>query len=77
MINEIVTGPLLPPTQGGLELSYYDRSGALTTDPTQVARVVVVLRAESADPPGPGLQAVRDSLRTTILVRAGEAPNGS
>lgn len=44
---ELLTGPLRPPADSGLAFHYYDAAGAATTDPTQVVRVEVVLRAES------------------------------
>ncbi len=50
---DVVTGPLVPPGQGGLELRYYDVNDNETTDPLQVVRVQLALRAVSrakADP---------------------------
>ena len=44
---EMVTGPLLSPISGGLVFSYSDSSGAATADPTLVAMVSFVIRAES------------------------------
>ncbi|MGD8869371.1 MAG: type II secretion system protein [Gemmatimonadales bacterium] len=40
-----VAGPLAPPADGGLQLSYYTPNNVATTDPTLVARVVISVRA--------------------------------
>ena len=42
-----LTGPLMPPADSGLVFHYYDASGAETTNSSQVARVEIVLRAQS------------------------------
>ncbi len=44
---EILTGPMLSPSDGGLTFAYYDSLGAVTTDPTLVASVEFTLRSES------------------------------
>ena len=44
---EKLTGPLLSQVSGGLVFSYSDSNGATTTDPSQVAMVSFILRAES------------------------------
>jgi prepilin-type N-terminal cleavage/methylation domain-containing protein len=44
---DIVTGPLRSDVNGGLAFVYYDASGNVTATATAVARVDVVLRAES------------------------------
>jgi prepilin-type N-terminal cleavage/methylation domain-containing protein len=45
---DIVTGPLRMPTDSGLVFHYYTSSGSLTNTPSAVARVDVILRAQSA-----------------------------
>ena len=40
-----VAGPLAPADSGGLQLTYYDQAGAVTTIPAQVRRVDIVVRA--------------------------------
>jgi hypothetical protein len=40
-----VAGPLAPPTDGGLEIKYYDSAGVETNDPTAVTRVDIMVRA--------------------------------
>jgi len=42
-----LTGPLKPSQEGGLQFTWYDATGNVTTNPTEVALVQVVLRAES------------------------------
>ena len=70
-----ITGPFLPAaTTGpsGLELTYYDVTGAVTTDPTQVRRIDIVLRARSAsavNTPGRPRGIYQDSLATSVTVR--------
>lgn len=44
---EKLTGPMLAPGSGGLQLMYYDAAGVVTADPTQVAVVEIILRGES------------------------------
>jgi Tfp pilus assembly protein PilW len=44
---DVVTGPLKPAASNGLQIQYYDATGAVTATPAQVAMVVVTLRAES------------------------------
>lgn len=66
---EKLTGPLQ--ASGGLDFTYYDASGNVTVDPTQVAAVAFVLRAESygqARVAG-GIDFQRDSLATRVALR--------
>ncbi|MGD2154063.1 MAG: hypothetical protein PVG79_12405 [Gemmatimonadales bacterium] len=44
---ERLTGPLSAPSDSGLVFVYYDRSGNVTADPSAVAFVDIILRAES------------------------------
>ncbi|GAC1647896.1 MAG: hypothetical protein NVS4B6_22620 [Mycobacterium sp.] len=44
---EKLTGPLRAPASGGLAFTYYDATGAVTTDPTKVTQVDMVIRGES------------------------------
>src|ERR1043165_1479933 len=44
---DLVTGPLKSAADSGLAIAYYTSAGALTAVPSQVAMVVVTLRAES------------------------------
>jgi len=44
---ERLTGPLSTPSDSGLVFVYYDRSGNVTVDPSAVAFVDIILRAES------------------------------
>ena len=75
---ELLTGPLLSPADSGLSFTFRDMLGGVTADPAQVARVDILLRAESAGRPArPGSAAtvhrtVRDSLRTTVVLRNAE-----
>jgi prepilin-type N-terminal cleavage/methylation domain-containing protein len=68
---ELVTGPLLAPANGGLVLSYYDSTGAVTADPAQVHVVEVVLRSESFGKArsGSGAAERRDSVVVKALLR--------
>lgn len=68
---EQLTGPLLAPTSGGLSLTYYDASGAVTADPTAVASVAFTLRTESYKNTtiGSGYTYQHDSLTTKVAVR--------
>ena len=69
---EVLTGPMLSPSNGGLTFAYYDEYGAVTTDPALVARIEFTLRAESfgklstAGQTGGSLQ---DSVTTTVFLR--------
>lgn len=40
-----VAGPLAPPADGGLQLTYYTPNNVVTSDPTLVARVVISVKA--------------------------------
>ena len=44
---ETITGPLLPPAQHGLQLTYYDSSSVASTDTTKLRIIGVALRAQS------------------------------
>ena len=66
---EILTGPTLSPTDGGLTFTYYDAADAVTTDPTLVARVQFTLRAESFGQASGSLGPVQDSVTTTVFLR--------
>jgi len=66
---EQLTGPLV--SSNGLQLAYYDSTGAVTTNATRVASVAVTLRTESFKktylPTGFNYQ--QDSLTTRVAVR--------
>lgn len=68
---EQLTGPLLSPTDGGLTLTYYDATGAVTADPTAVASVAFTLRTESYKNTNIGSTYTyqHDSLTTRVAVR--------
>ncbi len=69
---EILTGPMLSPTDGGLTFAYYDALGAVTTDPTLVTRVEFTLRSESygeISMAGQSGGALEDSVTTTVFLR--------
>ncbi len=66
---EIVTGPMLPPDSGGVEFTYYDESGAVTTDPARVARIDIALKARSVGGEGAVQRTGQDSLRTSVFIR--------
>ncbi len=69
---EILTGPMLSPSNGGLTFAYYDRLGAVTTDPAQVARVEFTLRSESfgqVSMAGHAGRALEDSITATVFLR--------
>jgi type II secretory pathway pseudopilin PulG len=60
-IVQPVSGPFAP---GGIRLAYIDRGGALTADPSRVARIDLLAIAERRSSP-----ATLDSLATTIALR--------
>lgn len=67
-----VAGPLQPRT--GMELSYFDASGAATADPTRVARIRLMLRGVGSEPlPPAGRRSGPwvDSLATVVVPRNG------
>jgi len=69
---EQLTGPLVSPSLNGLQLAYYDSTGAVTADPNKVASVAVNLRMESAQKTylQSGLfDYQHDSLTTRVAVR--------
>jgi hypothetical protein len=70
---EKLTGPLSPPSDSGLVFVYYDVSGNVTADLTQVKMVDIILRGESfgkapqAGNLGPQVQ--EDSLTLRVSLR--------
>ncbi|MDQ2765564.1 MAG: type II secretion system GspH family protein [Gemmatimonadota bacterium] len=60
-IVQPVAGPFAP---GGIQLAYIDRGGAVTANPSRVARIDVLAIAERRSTP-----TVLDSLATTIALR--------
>jgi hypothetical protein len=68
---EQLTGPLVSPSLNGLQLAYYDSTGAVTADPNKVASVAVTLRMESANKTylQRGFDYQHDSLTTRVAVR--------
>ncbi len=66
---EKLTGPLLPPASGGLVLTYRDAAGNVTADPTQVAVIDFVLRAESYGVSSDALEFQQDTLATRVALR--------
>ena len=66
---EKVTGPLLPQGSGGLVFTYANANGVPTVDPTQVATVDFVIRAESYVRPAGQANYQADSLATRIATR--------
>ena len=66
---EKLTGPLLPPASGGLVLTYRDAAGNVTADPTQVAVIDFVLRAESYGVSSDALELQQDTLATRVALR--------
>ena len=69
---EILTGPMLSPSNGGLTFAYYDADGDVTTDPAEVVRVEFTLRSESfgkISRSGQTGGAMQDSVTTTVLLR--------
>ena len=72
---EMVTGPMLSPTDDGLVFTYYDAAGAVTADRTQVAQVEIALRSESFGlAPGSANQTLRDSLTIRVSLRNNTPP---
>lgn len=66
-----IIGPVLP---GGLTLSYFDATGVVTNNPTQVARIDITLRGRTAQPvrqtSGSSLLAASvDSVTTSVALR--------
>lgn len=66
---EVVTGPMLAPDSGGVAFTYFDRSGAVTNDPTHVVRIDIALRARSLGADGAVQRTGEDSLRTSVFIR--------
>ena len=66
---EKLTGPLLAPASGGLVLTYRDAAGNVTADPTQVAVIHFVIRAESYRVSGNALEFQQDTLATMVALR--------
>ena len=69
---EILTGPVLSPSNGGLTFAYYDANDAVTTNPAEVARVEFTLRSESygkVSKMGQTGGALEDSITTTVFLR--------
>ena len=69
-----VAGPFLPyaATGSGVQFTYYDSLGAVTAVPTNVARIDVVVRAQTAAPValvGSARSYVQDSLNFTVSLR--------
>lgn len=69
-----VAGPFLPyaVTGSGIQFTYYDSTGAVTAVRTSVARIDVVVRAQTAAPvalSGGTRSYVRDSLAFTVSLR--------
>jgi prepilin-type N-terminal cleavage/methylation domain-containing protein len=67
-----LTGPLVSPSLNGLQLAYYDSTGAVTADPNKVASVAVTLRMESAQKTylqSGSFNYQHDSLTTRVAVR--------
>lgn len=66
---EKLTGPLLAPASGGLVFTYRDTAGNVTADPTQVATIEFVLRAESYRPSGNTFAFQQDSVAMRVALR--------
>ncbi len=66
---EKLTGPLRSAVGGGLVFTYYDAAGAVTADPTQVAAVEFIIRAESYRLPDAKGGYQVDTLATRVAVR--------
>jgi hypothetical protein len=69
---EKLTGPLRSQTQGGLVFTYLDANGVVTTDPTKVAQVDIVIRGESfgqAFGASSTLDVRRDTVWTRVALR--------
>lgn len=64
---DVIAGPVRE--EDGVEFTYYDDSGATTTDPASVAAVEVVLRAESDGVAAPGAAVESDSLSFRVPLR--------
>ncbi len=66
---EKLTGPLLSKASGGLVFTYADSTGAVTADPTKVAAVDFIIRAESYFRPSGQSNYQVDTLATRVAVR--------
>ena len=67
---EKLTGPLLPPAaSGGLVFTYRDAAGNVTANPTQVAVIDFVLRAQSYRVWSNAQQFQQDTLATRVALR--------
>ena len=66
---EKLTGPLLAPASGGLVFTYRDAAGNVTANPTQVAVIDFVIRAESYRVWSNAQQFQQDTLATRVALR--------
>lgn len=74
---DVLTGPMWLPADSGLVFRYYDAAGAATTNPNQVARVDLELRAESFGKVrrfGSLPSVLDDSVTTTVFLRNNAVP---
>ena len=68
---ELLAGPLVSPSEGGLVFSYFDVNGAVTTTPSDVAIVEILLKAESREDLSAHVTSgnLTDTLRFRVSVR--------
>ncbi len=66
---EKLTGPLLAPALGGLVFTYRDAAGNPTADPTQVALIDFVIRAQSNRVSGHAREFQQDALAIRVALR--------
>jgi hypothetical protein len=70
---EKLTGPLLAPASGGLDLNYYDAAGAATAVPANVRTIEIIIRAESYGTSRFGKSNIpterQDSIKTKVFLR--------
>ncbi len=65
---EIVAGPMKAPSDSGFIVTYFDSIDAVTTDPTAVERIEVLIRSESAGA-APGVGTYSDSMTTVVFLK--------
>ena len=68
---ERLAGPLMSPADSGLVFSYYDADGDVTTTPSEVATVEILLKAESREDLSAYVRSgtLADTLRLRVSVR--------
>lgn len=64
-----MVGPLVPRDSGGVTFTYYDANNNITTDPTQVNRIVITIRARGHAGAAFSNGLYTDTLTTQVFLR--------